>query len=198
MSGQTDDLPARLSRRLEEQPSRTKTEWDATPAAVLVPFFQIDDEWRLLLTRRTQKVNSHRGQVSFPGGAIEPGDESPEAAALREAWEEVGLPRDQVQLLGRLDGLLTVTQFHVTPIVARIPWPFDVKLNRTEVAKVFDVPLDWLLDPDHLEEKQREPPPPGRQPITVYYFEPYENEVIWGVTARIIVGLLEHLRSLDP
>lgn len=190
------NLPTELSRRLDRHEHQTRTEWEATPAAVLVPFYWHDEEWHLLFTRRTQTVNSHQGQVSFPGGAIEEDDASPEQAALREAWEEVGLPVDRTKVLGRLDSLLTVTQFHVTPVVATIPWPFELKLNRVEVAAVFGVPLPWLLDPANLERRLRESSLPSERPIPVYYFEPYQGEVIWGVTAHIIVNLLDHLRPL--
>lgn len=195
---QGPDLPLRLSQRLEELPPGTDTEWESTPAAVLVPFYRANDEWHLLLTKRTEDVNSHRGQVSFPGGAIEPRDQSPTDTALREAHEEIGLPPDRVEILGQLDSLLTVTQYHVTPIVATIPWPFDITLNPNEVAAAFGVPLAWLMDPENLERRERETPLPGGRPIGVYYFEPYEGHVIWGVTAYIIVDLLEHIRALWP
>ncbi|MDX1601195.1 MAG: CoA pyrophosphatase, partial [Anaerolineales bacterium] len=101
------DLPTSLSQRLERYEPETRAEWEAIPAAVLVPFYWEDEEWHLLFTRRTQTVNSHQGQVSFPGGAIEQDDGgSPETAALREAEEEVGLPKDQAVVLGQLDPLL--------------------------------------------------------------------------------------------
>lgn len=189
------NLLQKLEAQLAGQEPRTDTEWEATPAAVLVPFFRENDEWHLLFTRRTDHLESHQGQVSFPGGALEPGDASPEAAALREAQEEIGLRPEEVRIHGQLDSLLTVTQFHVTPIVASIPWPFDLQINHHEVANVFGVPLRWLLDPANLELRHRDSPMTGK-PVPVYYFRPYAGEVIWGVTGRITVDLLECIRPL--
>ncbi|NIT78471.1 MAG: hypothetical protein GWO44_16690 [Thermoplasmata archaeon] len=94
-----------------------------------------------------------------------------------------------------MDSLLTVTQYHVTPIVAAIPWPFEMRINPKEVANAFGVPMRWLLDEDNLEEEQREGPMLGK-PVTVYHFSPYGGEVIWGVTARITIDLLSHIRSV--
>ncbi|MGA9533259.1 MAG: CoA pyrophosphatase [Anaerolineales bacterium] len=193
MSG--DHLPNRLADRLSTIGQKTVTEWDATPAAVLVPFYLDDGQWNLLYTRRTERVASHRGQVSFPGGAIEPEDKSPEQAAVREAHEEIGLLPAEVEILGKMNGLLTVTQFHVTPVVARIQWPFQMELNELEVASAFGVPLAWLLDPDNVQESTHESPMLGG-PVAVYTFRPYHDEVIWGVTARITVDLLQHVRAI--
>jgi 8-oxo-dGTP pyrophosphatase MutT (NUDIX family) len=180
---------------LDQRQPRTKTEWEAIPAAVLVPFYWHQDEWHLLYTRRTDSVNSHQGQVSFPGGAIENQDADAEAAALREAHEEIGLPLETTEVVGHMDGLLTVSQFHVTPIVARIPWPFPLNLSEIEVARVFGVPLAWLLRPEHLRSEKREWPLGGGQ-VDVHYFEPYDGEQIWGVTARITLDLLKLLRPI--
>jgi 8-oxo-dGTP pyrophosphatase MutT (NUDIX family) len=191
----TESLTARLADRLEAERNRTVTEWEATPAAVLVPFYLEDGQWNLLYTRRTESVASHRGQVSFPGGAIEPEDPSPEQAAVREANEEIGLLPDDVEVLGRMNALLTVTQFHVTPVVAKISWPFQIRLNELEVASAFGVPLTWLLNPDHVHEDQRESAMLGG-PVTVYTFNAYHDEVIWGATARITMDLLKHVRTV--
>jgi 8-oxo-dGTP pyrophosphatase MutT (NUDIX family) len=186
------DLPDRLKGTLATRPDRIRTEWEATPAAVLVPLYQDHGRWHVLYTRRTESVDSHRGQVSFPGGRIEVQDAGPEQAALRETQEEIGLAPESVDVLGRLDSLLTVTQFLVTPVVGLIPWPTTFHLNSVEVATTFGVSLDWLSDPDNLEVRLRRPLVPGPS-VPVYYYRPFQDEVIWGATARITLDLLEAL-----
>jgi 8-oxo-dGTP pyrophosphatase MutT (NUDIX family) len=192
----SEDLADRLHWALTSRKPTIATEWDSRPAAVLVPLFQVDGEWHLLYTRRTNSVESHPGQVAFPGGAIERSDGTAAAAALREAHEEIGLSPSQVSILGQMNPLLTVTQFTVTPVVAQIPWPFPLKVNPSEVASAFQVPLSFLANPANLERRPREPLIPGR-PIDVLYFRPYSDEVIWGVTARITTDLLEVISSIQ-
>jgi 8-oxo-dGTP pyrophosphatase MutT (NUDIX family) len=192
------DLPSSLREQLRVRPKRIRPEWEAVPAAVLVPLYQDADRWHVLFTRRTESVDSHRGQVSFPGGRIETTDAGPEAAALREAHEEIGLSPGTVEVLGTLDSLLTVTQFLVTPVVGVIPWPFPMRLNHEEVAVAFGVDLDWLADPANLEVRHRQPLVPGPS-VPVYYFHAYDDEVIWGATARITLDLLDALgRRTSP
>ena len=186
------DLRDQLERSLSKLEPKAETEWDATPAAVLIPMYQEDGDWKLLFTRRTNSVDVHAGQVSFPGGQIEDADVSIVATALREAQEEIGLNPEDVETLGQLNPLFTVTQFLVTPVVGVIPWPYPLRTSPTEVARTFGVPIRWLADPSNLEVKEREPLVPGRS-IRVYYFKEYEGETIWGVTARITVNLLQML-----
>lgn len=187
-------LTGRLAQVLARRPSRVITEWEAHPAAVLVPLFEDQGEWHVLYTRRTESVDAHPGQVSFPGGRVEEGDAGPQQAALREAEEEIGLRPADVHVLGLLDSLLTVTQYLVAPVVAAIPWPYALALNAHEVASTFAVPIRWLSDPANLEARPRPTASPARHPI-VYYFQPYRGEVIWGVTARITVQLLEAVKD---
>jgi 8-oxo-dGTP pyrophosphatase MutT (NUDIX family) len=188
------DLPAYIRQRLRERTPRLRTEWEARPAAVLLPLYAQDQEWHLLFTRRTEDVESHRGQVSFPGGLIEEGDPSPEGAALREAWEEIGLSPRDVEIIGQLDPMLTVTQFAITPVVGVVPWPYDFRLQRLEVARLFGVPMSWLCDPENLSTKYREPMIPGPD-IPVHYFKEYDGEIIWGATARIVIDLVRLIRG---
>ncbi len=188
------DLRGQLKRSLGKLDPTAETDWDATPASVLIPLFQEDGEWKLLFTRRTDSVDVHAGQISFPGGQIEGSDDSPAAAALREAQEEIGLDPADVEMLGQLNPLFTVTQFLVTPVVGVIPWPYPLATNPAEVARMFGVPIKWLADPNNLEVRERPPMIPGRS-IQVYYFKEFEGETIWGVTARITLNFLEMLDS---
>lgn len=191
-----DDLPRRLAHLLRQRVPRVRAEWQAQPAAVLVPLYRDRNLWHALYTERTDRVDVHRGQVSFPGGRVERDDAGPEQAALREAAEEIGLRPEDVEVLGMLDPLLTITGFRVDPVVGVIPWPYPLRLNSHEVAGVFGVPLVWLADPANLETRRQEGP--EGQPLTVHVFRPYEGRVIWGATARITLHLVElcGLRSM--
>lgn len=189
----SEDPIGQLRARLAALDHQVETEWEAAPAAVLVPLHQLHGEWWLLYTRRTDELDVHRGQVSFPGGRQESG-ESAVQAALRESEEEIGLGPADVRVLGELNPLLTVTQFVVTPVVGVLPWPYPLKVNSTEVARCFGVPIKWLADSSNLDIEYRQPVVPGPK-IPVYHFKPYDQEVIWGVTARITVSVLELLSA---
>ncbi len=188
------DFAEQLRAQLAARPTTTRAEWEARPAAVLVPLFQADGEWHVLLTRRTHTVDSHKGQVAFPGGRVEAGDASRVDTALRETEEEIGLARRHVAVIGQLDELLTVTQYRITPVVGVIPWPWEFRLSAGEIASVFGVPLRWLADPANLHVRYREPLVPGPK-VAVYYFY-YGEHTIWGATARMLLNLLEIVRPL--
>ncbi len=188
------DFADALRARLASRAPQTQAEWDARPAAVLVPLYREQGEWRVLLTQRTDLVEHHKGQVSFPGGRVDDGDDDRFQTALREAEEEIGLKPEHVAVLGQLDELLTVTQYRITPIVGVIPWPYPFVLSTVELSEVFGAPLRWLADPANLETQYRDPIAPGR-PVPVYYFR-YEGHTIWGATARMLLNLLEVVRPL--
>jgi 8-oxo-dGTP pyrophosphatase MutT (NUDIX family) len=160
-----------------------------TPAAVLVPLVMRPEGLAVLLTQRTAHLTAHAGQVSFPGGSIEPEDADSIAAALRETEEEVGLPRDYVEVIGRLDTYVTSTGFEVTPVVGLVRAPYPSKPDPFEVAEVFEVPLDFILDPVNHERHSRELK--GR--MRSFYVVPYRNRYIWGATAGMLVNLAEVL-----
>lgn len=160
-----------------------------TGAAVLVPLVDRPTGLTVLLTQRTPHLTDHAGQISFPGGRIEPSDEHPVAAALREAEEEVGLTASHVDIIGRLDTYVTGTGFEVIPVVALIRVPYPLQPDPFEVAEVFEVPLDFLVDPRNLQRGSRE-----WQGTTRYFFVlAYENRYIWGATAGMLVNLAEVL-----
>ena len=159
------------------------------PAAVLVPLIDRAEGMSVLLTLRTAHLSAHAGQVAFPGGRIEPEDSDAAAAALRETEEEIGLPREHVSLIGRLDTYVTGTGFEITPVVGIVSAPFSLSIDPHEVAEVFEVPLPFVLDPANhrrtermFEERQR-----------VFFVLPYENRNIWGATAGMLVNLAEVL-----
>jgi 8-oxo-dGTP pyrophosphatase MutT (NUDIX family) len=157
-------------------------------AAVLVPVIDDGGPLRLLLTRRTEEIPTHKGQVAFPGGGVQASDESVEAAALREAEEEVGLPASACEVLGRLDDLPTVNfGMSVTPVVARIRRLPPLRLDPREVARAFEVPLDALRDPARwtMNLVQR-----GERQWPVYFF-PWDGETLWGLSAYVTLSLLE-------
>ncbi|HRF48521.1 MAG TPA: CoA pyrophosphatase [Anaerolineales bacterium] len=193
-----------LRQRLAQLKAGSRSEWDARapgehlpapaedehrPAAVLIPLYEEHDEWHLLLTQRTDTVSTHKGQVAFPGGRADPEDADAVATALREAHEEIGLPPNRVEVLGRLDDLITVTRYRVTPIVARIPWPVRLTPSPYELSAVFGVPVRWLADPANRVVEHREPPVPGPRLEVIHW--PYAGFDIWGASARMILNLLE-------
>jgi 8-oxo-dGTP pyrophosphatase MutT (NUDIX family) len=152
------------------------------PAAVLLLLYERAGEPVTLLTRRSQHVGGHKGEISLPGGAPEPGDESLYATALRECWEEVGVEPAAVTLLGALDPVLTVvTNYAITPFVARLARPVFTP-NPREVDQLIELPLRRLIEPGALREElwQRD-----GVPRTIYFYS-YGAHVIWGATARIL------------
>jgi len=157
-------------------------------AAVLVPLVWQDGEWHLLYTRRTDTVESHKGQVSFPGGACDEGETTPEQTALREADEEIGLKPNDVTVLGRLSDMITVSYFQVTPVVGVVKWPTVFQVGEAEVARVFTIPLGWLANPSNRWQFER---PDSRRGLIAYH--PYDGELLWGATARMTVDFLNTL-----
>ena len=159
-----------------------------TPAAVLVPVVD-RPEPTVILTLRPETMRKHAGQVSFPGGRIDPGDDGPVAAALREAEEEIGLSPAAVDVIGVADRYRTVTGFEVTPVVGIIPPGLDLRPHPGEVAAVFEAPLHYLLDPAH--QKVRTALWRGRE--RCYYEIEWQGRRIWGATAAMIVNLSRRL-----
>ena len=160
-----------------------------TPAAVLVPLVDRPSGLTILLTQRTAHLNDHAGQISFPGGRVEPDDPSHQAAALREAEEEVGLPPSHVEVIGTLDYYIVRSGYRVTPVVGFVNPPFEVKPDPFEVAEVFEVPLSFVINTDnHVMESRTD-----QGVERTFYVLPYENRYIWGATAGMLVNLTDVL-----
>jgi 8-oxo-dGTP pyrophosphatase MutT (NUDIX family) len=183
-------IPASLAH---EEPETAAA--PATEAAVLVPLIDRPEGMTVLLTRRTDHLTDHAGQVSFPGGRIEPGDAGPIDAALRETAEEIGLQPSRIEVIGCLDICVTGTGFRVVPVVGLVSTPFDVAgdliLDAFEVADAFEVPLSFVLDEaNHVRRVAI-----ARGARREFYVLSYQDRYIWGATARMLVNLHEVLRG---
>lgn len=186
----------RLRRRLSGQMTAADDPRFAgfTPAAVLVPVVIGGAEPTLLLTRRSAHLYDHPGQIAFPGGRVDAGDATPEATALREAHEEIGISPEKVELLGRLPEYFIATSgFRVTPIVGVLRKPFDLCLDAFEVAEAFETPLSFLLDPSNRQRGSIE----HQGSLSEFWAMPWQDYNIWGATAGMIVSFAEQLQSLS-
>jgi 8-oxo-dGTP pyrophosphatase MutT (NUDIX family) len=161
-----------------------------TRAAVLIPLLLKEDGLSVLLTQRTDHLHDHAGQISFPGGRMDPGEQSPNETALRESFEEIGLDPSRVEIIGHLPQYLTVSGYSVTPVVGLVQPQAEYVLDKFEVADVFEVPLRFLLDPANHQVRLWESEQGGRR----FYSMPYENRFIWGATAGMLRNLYHLLK----
>lgn len=198
--GSGDALMARLRSSLTRvRPARTVPRGDhdlnpgMTPggaliaAAVLIPVIPLAPAPHVLFTRRALDLADHAGEISFPGGRVETGDPDAVAAALRESWEELGLERGQIEILGALDSYETRTGFRVAPVVGLVAPPIALRPDPREVAEVLEVPLPHLLDPANYRRREFEA---GGRPRR-FYAIPYRHHMIWGATAGMLMNLCE-------
>ncbi|WP_091520828.1 CoA pyrophosphatase [Aerobium aerolatum] len=158
-------------------------------AAVLIPVVDYGDHTRMILTKRTEKLRSHSGQISFPGGRIDATDPTPEFAAMREAEEEIGLTPDYVDVVGRMPDYVSGSGFRIAPILAVVRPGFSLKINEDEVDDAFEVPLGFLMDPANHNRESRI----WQNRERYFYTMPFGERYIWGITAGIIRNLYERL-----
>jgi 8-oxo-dGTP pyrophosphatase MutT (NUDIX family) len=162
-------------------------------AAVLIPMYQKQGNYSIVLIRRTETVKDHKGQISFPGGAREIEDGTLLHTAIRESREEIGLHMKDIEVIGELDDEITTTSnYVVTPFVAMIPWPYRFTKNKGEVAEIMEVPIKALLKKGCLKSNTETL---NGQPIDSYTYN-YEGKVIWGATARILKKLLDIIEKI--
>jgi 8-oxo-dGTP pyrophosphatase MutT (NUDIX family) len=176
-------LQARTPRRLNAK--------HAGRAAVLIPIVPQGEEFSFLLTRRTHKVETHKGQISFPGGIRESSDQDLLQTALRETWEEIGLAGQSIRILGEFDEYLSITQLIVTPFAAWIEGPLELALNLDEVDEILKVPFSIFQDSSNLRVEIRERLGVERK---VYFYD-FHGKEIWGLTAQIIRDFLMLLQQ---
>jgi 8-oxo-dGTP pyrophosphatase MutT (NUDIX family) len=187
-----EDLPLRIKAVLSRRTPKLMEDKEAVyrHGAVLIPLFRDGGEYKVLFTKRTDTVEAHRGQISFPGGRIDEEDRSLLDTALRETEEEIGLPRQAVSVLGRSDDARTLSSnFIVHPFVGLIPYHYPFRLNAGEVKKLVEVPFKLFFGAEEIIPVDYE----GRIYQNLAY--PYEGEVVWGATARIMRNLVEILLS---
>ncbi|MEO3479841.1 CoA pyrophosphatase [Phaeobacter sp. CAU 1743] len=198
-----EDLKLRLSMAVQSGPDAGSSDFDLNPemslpqarklrpAGVLVPISLASGAPRVILTKRSSALKHHPGQIAFPGGKVDEGDRDVTHTALREAWEEIGLPQDLPEVLGALPTHETVTSFTVTPVVALLRSEFDIRPEAGEVAEVFSVPLSHVLDPaNYIIESRR-----WRGTRRRYYTVPYGPYYIWGATARMLRQFADRMQS---
>ncbi len=166
---------------------------DLKPAAIMVPLFWQHEQLHLLLTKRSDQLKHHSGQVSFPGGGFDKSDGTIRQAAIRETEEEIGVGQEFIKVVGYLDDIKTISGFYVTPFVAILSAGFKISANKDEVAEVFSVPLSFFLDNKNYRKQTA-----NYQGKKVnYYVYQYENYTIWGVTAEIIVKLAKKFKNIN-
>jgi 8-oxo-dGTP pyrophosphatase MutT (NUDIX family) len=167
-------------------------------AAVLIPLYTLDGELHVVLTRRTDRVETHKGEVSFPGGRMDPTDADLTMTALRESEEEIGLRPGDVEVIGRVDDLITVSHFHVTAYVGHVDpalSPYEWRAQVSEVAAVLEVPVSHLLDPRHRVEVARRR---DNGDTVLLEGSRFGDDIVWGATWRILSNFLEVAFSGDP
>ena len=182
---------AELRRLLSEHGAKEIDDPTLAPAGVMILIYPKDGEYCVLLNKRSEKVEHHKGEISFPGGGRDPEDDSLEATALRETHEEMGIRPEDVQLLGRIDDMATRSRFLMRPYVGTIPYPYDFRPFEAEVAEVLEAPLSTLMDESNFREEVRIVD--GELSISPAYA--YDGHVVFGATARVLSQFLDLLQA---
>jgi 8-oxo-dGTP pyrophosphatase MutT (NUDIX family) len=191
--------PVNLYRFIEKKLTRRKPKTyqyakvPAKNAAVIIPLFYKDKQPCILFTKRTDKVEHHKGQISFPGGAHETNDQHLQETALRETWEEMGIRPEDMTVIGRTDNFLTNTHFMVTPFVAHFSYPYAYLINKDEIEDIIEVPLRHLMKPETFRMEKWE-----KESIIwdIHYYH-FDKEVIWGVTGFLLTNFLSLVFNLS-
>lgn len=179
------DLKQRIRATIGNREKKTIRDPQLTVSAVLIPIYEKAGEYFILFTKRSKSVESHKGEVTFPGGKRDEADENLLATALRESFEEVGLQPEAVEVLGEVDDQITMsTNFIVTSFVGFIPYPYRFEISCNEVEKLVEIPISALRDKANFREEVV-----SGESFSNYFY--YEGEIIWGATARIIKNLLD-------
>ena len=181
-------------RLAANQPSESRGDWPLPPgtplqpAAVLLPLVRRSEGYAVVFTQRAAHLNVHAGQISFPGGRQDPTDADLWTTALRETHEEIGVPPETIEPLGCLEAIISITRFHVTPFAGFLPPDFPYRINPAEVATLFEVPLDHLMDPGIHHIEMRQIPGGGTYPVHHFAFDGHD---IWGMTGHILHRFLQ-------
>jgi 8-oxo-dGTP pyrophosphatase MutT (NUDIX family) len=187
----TDLLSRKLERNNCDVPLQMEN--DHQPAAVMILLTQFDGEWHILFTQRTDAVTYHKGQVAFPGGAWETSDSCLRETALRETYEEIGIDREGISILGSMQPVKTITGYYIIPYVGIISWPYEVTIQEQEVESVFTIPFDWLINEKNRAEKEYYDIKNNIRRNVLFYQE-YDGHLLWGITAMLTVSLLDLLK----
>lgn len=187
--------PERVRRILQDRKRVSSRKRGFRCAAVLVPIFERQGDSHLIFTRRTETVSTHKGEISFPGGAVDPEDRGPRQAALREAEEELCLSPRQVTVLGLLDDIVTLSRYRITPVVGFVPAPFSLCPNPREIDEILEIPVEQFLNP-RIFRKEEQMEFQG-QPYPVYYFS-LPEVTVWGATAKILKQFLTICCGWNP
>jgi 8-oxo-dGTP pyrophosphatase MutT (NUDIX family) len=183
-----------LQKILAQRQKRYINDESRIPSAVMVPIYQKQGHYSIVFIRRTETVKTHKGQISFPGGARDSRDRTLLHTAVRECHEEIGLKTRDIDIIGEMDDEITTTSnYIVTPFVAMIPWPYRFTRNRDEVAEIIEIPINALLEKGHLKANTETLEDKPIESFTYYY----QGKVIWGATARILKKLLDIIKKIN-